>query len=221
MTKTIYLDNELLDNIDMSDDMKIIGCYHDYYDKPSGQEHYRLLKYIAKNIGGHIVEIGTHCGTSAVALATATEHDVITYDIGDVKENDLSHIKNLTFRLCEFTDDVDYINAHATSTPAGDVGELGAIRNVFANRHIPAISSTKALSGHSLGAAAVNEAIFCLLMMDQNFLCASANITTLDEQANGLPIILKRIDNAKVNLVMSNSFGFGGTNATLLFRRYS
>lgn len=108
MTKTIYLDNELLDNIDMSDDMKIIGCYHDYYDKPSGQEHYRLLKYFAKNIGGHIVEIGTHCGTSAVALATATEHDVITYDISDVKENDLSHIKNLTFRLCEFTDDVDY-----------------------------------------------------------------------------------------------------------------
>ena len=123
--------------------------------------------------------------------------------------------------LGNITDAVDYINAHATSTPAGDVGELGAIRNVFANRHIPAISSTKALSGHSLGAAAVNEAIFCLLMMDQNFLCASANITTLDEQANGLPIILKRIDNAKVNLVMSNSFGFGGTNATLLFRRYS
>jgi hypothetical protein len=108
MKKTIYLDNEILDDIDMSDDMKVIGCYHYYYDKSSGQEHYRLLKYFAKNIDGHIVEIGTHCGTSAVALATATEHDVITYDIGDLKENDLSHIKNLTFRLCEFTDDVDY-----------------------------------------------------------------------------------------------------------------
>jgi len=123
--------------------------------------------------------------------------------------------------LGDITDDVDYINAHATSTPAGDVGELSAIRNVFANRKIPAISATKALSGHSLGAAGVNEAIFSLLMMEQRFLCASANIDTLDEQANNLPIIRKRIDNIDINLVMSNSFGFGGTNATLLFRRYA
>lgn len=108
MSKIIYLDNETLDDIDMSDDMGVIGCYHDYYDKPSGQEHYRLLKYFAKNIDGPIIEIGTHCGTSAVALANSTEHDVITYDIVDVKENNLSHIKNLTFRICEFTADVDY-----------------------------------------------------------------------------------------------------------------
>ena len=123
--------------------------------------------------------------------------------------------------LGTITDPVDYINAHATSTPAGDVGELGAIRQVFNNGSIPAISSTKALSGHGLGAAGVNEAIFSLLMMEQNFLCASANIQTLDEQAVGMPILLQRKDNVRINLVMSNSFGFGGTNATLLFRRYT
>ncbi len=123
--------------------------------------------------------------------------------------------------LGNITEDVDYINAHATSTPAGDVGELYAIRQVFNNRKIPAISSTKALSGHGLGAAGVNEAIFTLLMMEQDFLCASANISTLDEQAAGLPVLQTRKDNARVNLAMSNSFGFGGTNATLLFRKYS
>lgn len=123
--------------------------------------------------------------------------------------------------LGKITDDVDYINAHATSTPAGDVGELAAIRQVFKGRTIPAISSTKALSGHGLGAAGVNEAIFTLLMMENNFLCASANIHTLDEQATGLPILRERKDNVHLKLLMSNSFGFGGTNATLLFKRYS
>jgi 3-oxoacyl-[acyl-carrier-protein] synthase-1 len=116
--------------------------------------------------------------------------------------------------------DVDYINAHATSTPAGDVGELTAITTVFKNKKIPHISSTKALSGHGLGAAGVNEAIFTLLMMEQDFLCVSANISTLDTQAEGIPIILRRIDNAGVNIAMSNSFGFGGTNATLVFQKY-
>jgi 3-oxoacyl-[acyl-carrier-protein] synthase-1 len=123
--------------------------------------------------------------------------------------------------LGNITDDVDYINAHATSTPAGDVGELSAIRQVFNNRKIPAISSTKALSGHSLGAAGVNEAIFTLLMMEQKFLCESAHIKTLDEQAVGLPIVRKLTENVNIQLAMSNSFGFGGTNATLLFRKYS
>lgn len=119
------------------------------------------------------------------------------------------------------TEDVDYINAHATSTPAGDVAELSAIRQVFKNKKIPAISSTKSLSGHGLGAAGVNEAIFTLLMMEQGFLCASANISTLDDDATGLPVLQTRKDNVRITLAMSNSFGFGGTNATLLFRKYS
>ncbi len=114
---------------------------------------------------------------------------------------------------------IDYINAHATSTPAGDVSELGAIRTVFAGQDMPKISATKALSGHGLGAAGVNEAIFSLLMLKEDFLCQSANIEQLDEQAAGLPVVLQRIDKAGIKTVMSNSFGFGGTNATLVFAK--
>jgi len=113
---------------------------------------------------------------------------------------------------------IDYINTHGTSTPVGDVAELRAIREVFGS-NIPPISSTKSLSGHSLGAAGVHEAIYSLLMMQNNFIAASANVETLDPKAEGMPIVLQRVDNAKLTTVMSNSFGFGGTNATLVFRR--
>jgi len=114
---------------------------------------------------------------------------------------------------------IDYINAHGTSTPVGDMRELEAVRNVF-GANIPKINSTKSLSGHSLGAAGVHEAIYSLLMMQEDFLCASANITELDPAGTDFPIIRERIDNAGVNVMMSNSFGFGGTNATLVFRRW-
>ncbi|MEQ1593119.1 MAG: beta-ketoacyl-ACP synthase I [Thiobacillaceae bacterium] len=113
---------------------------------------------------------------------------------------------------------VDYINTHGTSTPVGDVKELEAIRTVFGDNG-PAIASTKSLSGHALGAAGVNEAIYTLLMMENNFIAASANIETLDPAAEGLNIVRKRIDNANILTAMSNSFGFGGTNATLTFSR--
>jgi 3-oxoacyl-[acyl-carrier-protein] synthase I len=118
----------------------------------------------------------------------------------------------------EGIDSVDYINTHGTSTPVGDTKELEAIREVFGNEKygkIPAIASTKSLSGHALGAAGVNEAIYTLIMMENNFIAASANIETMDEAAAGLPIATKRIDNVKVVTALSNSFGFGGTNATL------
>jgi 3-oxoacyl-[acyl-carrier-protein] synthase-1 len=114
---------------------------------------------------------------------------------------------------------VDYINAHGTSTPVGDMRELEAVGKVFGD-NIPKINSTKSLSGHSLGAAGVHEAIFSLLMMQDDFLCASANITELDPAGEGFPIIRERIDNAGINTIMSNSFGFGGTNATLIFKRW-
>jgi 3-oxoacyl-[acyl-carrier-protein] synthase-1 len=117
---------------------------------------------------------------------------------------------------------VDYINTHGTSTPVGDVKELEAIRAVFgdnADGKVPAIASTKSLSGHALGAAGVNEAIYTLLMMENNFIAASANIETLDPVAEGLPIVRQRIDNANIQTALSNSFGFGGTNATLTFSR--
>ena len=114
---------------------------------------------------------------------------------------------------------VDYINAHGTSTPAGDITELNAIRSVFAD-NIPTINSTKSLSGHSLGAAGVHEATYSLLMMENDFIAASANIENLDEGAEGFPIARERKDNLKLNRIMSNSFGFGGTNACLVFDRY-
>ena len=114
---------------------------------------------------------------------------------------------------------IDYINAHGTSTPAGDIQELNAMRAVFGD-NAPMIGSTKSLSGHSLGAAGVQEAIYSLLMLGDDFVAASANIDTLDEGAAGMPIVRERLDNAQLEQVMSNSFGFGGTNATLIFRRY-
>ena len=114
---------------------------------------------------------------------------------------------------------VDYINAHGTSTPVGDTRELEAIQTVFQDT-VPPISSTKSLTGHSLGAAGVQEAIYCLLMVKHDFICESANIQQLDPAAEGLPIQRERKDNAGLRTVMSNSFGFGGTNASLVFRRF-
>jgi 3-oxoacyl-[acyl-carrier-protein] synthase I len=113
---------------------------------------------------------------------------------------------------------VDYINPHGTGTPIGDVREIDAIRTVF-DGDIPKISATKSLTGHSLGAIGVQEAIFSLLMMNNGFVCESANIEELDPAFEGVPIVRERLDGVNLNCVMSNSFGFGGTNATLVFRR--
>ena len=113
---------------------------------------------------------------------------------------------------------IDYINPHGTSTPIGDVREVEAIREVF-GENMPPISSTKSLTGHSLGAAGAHEAIYSLLMLRDDFICESANIEELDEPFRDAPIVRERIENAGLNTVMSNSFGFGGTNATLVFRR--
>ena len=115
---------------------------------------------------------------------------------------------------------IDYINTHGTSTPAGDVSELRAIKNVFGDA-VPTLNSTKSLSGHSLGAAGAQEAIYSLLMMENDFIAASANVDTLDPEAEGLPIAAERINDIKLNRVMSNSFGFGGTNACLVFDKFT
>jgi 3-oxoacyl-[acyl-carrier-protein] synthase-1 len=114
---------------------------------------------------------------------------------------------------------IDYINPHATATPIGDQREMEAVRELFGN-NIPYISATKSLTGHSLGAIGVQETIFSLLMMNHSFICESANIDELDPEFEGLPIVRQRLDDVELNCVMSNSFGFGGTNATLIFRRY-
>jgi 3-oxoacyl-[acyl-carrier-protein] synthase-1 len=112
--------------------------------------------------------------------------------------------------------DIDYINAHGTSTPVGDMVELQAIRHVFTS-HIPPVSSTKSLSGHALGAAGVHEAIYSLLMLQHNFIAASANIDTLDPEAEGMNIV-RKTRQEKLRTVLSNSYGFGGTNACLIFQ---
>ena len=114
--------------------------------------------------------------------------------------------------------EISYINTHGTSTPAGDVTELKALKETFGDK-IPPLSSTKPLCGHALGAAGVHEAIYSLIMQRESFIAPSANIQTLDEGAEGYPIVRERMDNQNLNLVMSNSFGFGGTNATLIFKK--
>ena len=119
--------------------------------------------------------------------------------------------------LATVNDPIDYINAHGTSTPVGDVAELGAVREVFGT-NTPLIGSTKSLSGHSLGAAGVHEAIFSIIMQQKGFVAASANIEQLDEKAEGLNIVTEKQER-ELKTVMSNSFGFGGTNATLIFRK--
>lgn len=120
--------------------------------------------------------------------------------------------------MATITGPVDYINAHGTSTPVGDTRELEALRQVFGD-NMPAVSSTKSLTGHALGGAGVNEAIYSMMMMKEQFLCASANITQLDPKAEGVPIVREFRDNVPLKTVMSNSFGFGGTNSTLIFQQ--
>ncbi|WP_119388773.1 beta-ketoacyl-ACP synthase I [Taklimakanibacter lacteus] len=122
--------------------------------------------------------------------------------------------------LATVKEKVDYINPHATSTPIGDKKEIEAIREVF-GKNIPAISGTKSLTGHSLGATGVQEAIYCLLMMKNGFICESANIEELDPEFADIPIMRKRRDDVEINVAISNSFGFGGTNATLALQRYN
>lgn len=115
--------------------------------------------------------------------------------------------------------EVEFINAHGTSTPVGDIQELKAVKEMFKDK-LPYVCSTKSLTGHALGAAGVNEAIYSLLMMENNFLAESANIENLEPEAADVPVVRKRMDDVSINTVMSNSFGFGGTNACLVFQRY-
>ncbi|CAM5515533.1 3-oxoacyl-[acyl-carrier-protein] synthase-1 [Aquamicrobium terrae] len=122
--------------------------------------------------------------------------------------------------LATISGPVDYINTHGTSTPIGDIKEMQAIREVFGDK-MPHVTSTKSLTGHSLGAAGVQESIYSILMMQGRFIGESAHITELDPEFEGMPIVRKRIDDARIDTVLSNSFGFGGTNATLVYQRYN
>ena len=127
-------------------------------------------------------------------------------------------VRCMKMALATARNKMDYINTHGTSTPVGDITELRGVGEAFGSE-IPKISSTKSLSGHPLGAASVHEAIYCLIMLKNNFITASANITDMDDEAKKFPIITKTETDVKLNSVMSNSFGFGGTNATLIFEK--
>lgn len=122
--------------------------------------------------------------------------------------------------LGNLTSEIDYVNAHGTSTEVGDVTEIKAMREVFGSR-MPPVNSTKSLTGHSLGAAGVHEAIYSILQMQNGFIAESANIEEIDPEIADAPIVRRRVDNAKLDVVMSNSFGFGGTNASLVFQRHN
>ena len=135
-----------------------------------------------------------------------------------VKPSGEGAMRSMRMALQNVEKPVDYINAHATSTPAGDDSEIMAIKEVFGDQ-VPRINSTKSLTGHGLGAAGVTEAIYSLLMMEEGFICKSANIASLDASAQGLPIVQERIDNVDIQTSMSNSFGFGGTNGTLVLQK--
>lgn len=128
-------------------------------------------------------------------------------------------IRCMKMAMQDVTADLDYINSHGTSTPVGDSKELYAIKQTFADK-VPAISSSKSLAGHSLGASGAQEAIYTMLMMQHNFIQASANIDNMDEAAAAMPIVTQRQDNVDINLAMSNNFGFGGTNACLVMKKY-
>ena len=127
-------------------------------------------------------------------------------------------VRCMKMALSTVKNKIDYLNTHGTSTPVGDITELKAVREAF-GENIPKISSTKSLTGHPLGAASVHEAIYCLIMMKNNFIAASANITEMDDEAKNFPVVTKIEKNVTLNSVMSNSFGFGGTNATLIFEK--
>ncbi len=136
-----------------------------------------------------------------------------------VKPSGVGAVNCMKLAMTDLEGDVDYINAHGTATPAGDTVELEAVKKAFDGKTIPKISSTKSLTGHAQGAAGINEAVYSLLMLENDFLAASANITELDPGAEGMPIVRETVENAGLTTVMSNSFGFGGTNASLVFRK--
>ena len=174
---------------------------------------------IAGGGGMFVLESLEHAqARGATILAELVGYGVTSDGVDMVAPSGEGAVRCMRMALDGLDRPIDYLNTHGTSTPVGDITELQAVREVFGDA-IPPLSSTKALSGHSLGAASVHEAIYCLLMMQGGFMAASNNIQTLDERAEGYPV-LRETTPAPLRTVMSNSFGFGGTNACLVFSRF-
>ncbi len=170
--------------------------------------------------GGLILEELEHAkARGAKIYAELTGYGATSDGVDMVQPSGDGNVRCMRMALGMSNAPVQYINAHGTGTPVGDAPEIRAVREVF-GADMPKLSSTKSLTGHSQGAAGVHEAVYSLIMLEQDFIAASANIDNLDPDFEGVPIVRERIDNAGLEAVMSNSFGFGGTNASLIFSRY-
>lgn len=195
--------------------------YNDAPDKASrAYDAYRDGFIIAGGGGTLVIEELEHArARGATIYAELTGYGATSDGYDMVAPSGEGAVRCMQMAMSTTESDIDYINAHGTSTPVGDIQEIKAVKEVF-GENIPTINSTKSLSGHSLGAAGVQEAIYSLLMMENNFIAASANIENLDPEIEGVPVAIERQDDIELNTIMSNSFGFGGTNATLIFERY-
>lgn len=178
--------------------------------------------FVVSGGGGIVVveELEHALGRGATVYAEVVGYGATSDGADMVAPSGEGAVRCMRQALGDSAEPIEYINTHGTGTPVGDIVELNAIAEVFGEER-PFISSTKSLSGHALGAAGVHEAIYCLLMMENEFIAPSVNIERLDEGAHGFPIVQEPKDGIPLNRVMSNSFGFGGTNASLVFRRYS
>jgi 3-oxoacyl-[acyl-carrier-protein] synthase I len=172
--------------------------------------------------GGVVVleELGHAKARGAKIYAELTGYGATSDGYDMVAPSGEGAVRCMKQALGTLTSEIDYVNAHGTSTVVGDITEINAMREVFGSK-MPPVNSTKSLTGHSLGAAGVHEAIYSILQMQNGFIAESANIEELDPQIADAPIVRRRIDNARIDTVMSNSFGFGGTNASLIFQRYN
>jgi 3-oxoacyl-[acyl-carrier-protein] synthase-1 len=196
--------------------------YNDFPERASRAYDADRDGFVIAGGGGVLVleELGHAKARGAKIYAELVGYGATSDGVDMVQPSGEGAVRCMNMALSGISEPVDYINTHGTSTPIGDTKELEAISEVFKNNNMPLISSTKSLTGHSQGAAGVHESIYTLLMMNNNFLAASANIENLDPLAESMPILTKRKDNMKVNLALSNSFGFGGTNSVLAFRAF-
>jgi 3-oxoacyl-[acyl-carrier-protein] synthase I len=194
--------------------------YNDQPDKASRPYDANRDGFVISGGGGILVleELEHALARDAKIYAEVVGYGATSDGADMVKPSGEGAVRCMQQALSAVDSKVDYINAHATSTPAGDIAELGAIKEVF-KENMPVISATKSQTGHGLGAAGSNESIYSLLMLENDFIAASLNIADLDPGAAGMPIAFNRTDNAGLNTIMSNSFGFGGTNASLVFQK--
>ncbi len=197
------------------------SAYNDTPEKASRPYDANRDGFVISGGAGILVleELGRAHARGARILAELTGYGATSDGADMVQPSGEGAARCMRLALQDVKRPIDYLNTHGTSTPLGDLKELEAVREVFGDRS-PPISSTKSLTGHALGAAGVNEAIYSLLMMEHGFICASANVEQLDPAAEGMDIVRERRDDVRLDAVMSNSFGFGGTNATLVFERF-